>query len=135
MTKSCYEYSINLLSKYPKTEKEIRIKLYQKGYDSEMVINTIEKLKKDNFINDAMFAESYLNSEVIRKGKPLFLIKQKLLQRGVEEKLINSFIHEHEEEINEGILKGIEKEIKQYKKKDVEGFDIIQKLMRKGYRL
>jgi regulatory protein len=67
MAKSCYEYAINLISKYPKTEKELQIKLYQKGYDSEMVQKTLERLKSDNFVNDELFAESYLNSEVMKK--------------------------------------------------------------------
>jgi hypothetical protein len=39
------------------------------------------------------------------------------------------------EDISEGIASGIQKDIASYKKKGVEGFDIIQKLMRKGYRL
>jgi SOS response regulatory protein OraA/RecX len=41
--------------------------MYQQGYDSEMVKMTLEKLKSENFVNDELFAESYLNSEVIRK--------------------------------------------------------------------
>ena len=45
MGKSCYEYAIGIITKYPKTEKELRIKLYQQGYDSEMVLRTLEKLK------------------------------------------------------------------------------------------
>lgn len=135
MAKSCYEYAITLISKYPKTEKELRIKLYQQGYDSEMVMRTLEKLKAENFVNDQLFAESYLNSEVIRKGKPLFVIKQKLELKGIDKALLAQLMEKYAEDIQEGILQGIEKEIKQYKKKGVDGFEIIQKLMRKGYRL
>lgn len=135
MAKSCYEYAITLISKYPKTEKELRIKLYQQGYDSEMVMRTVEKLKTENFVNDQLFAESYLNSEVIRKGKPLFVIKQKLELKGIDKALLAQLMEKYAEDIQEGIFQGIEKEIKQYKKKGVDGFEIIQKLMRKGYRL
>ena len=88
MMKSCYEYAMDVLSKYPKTEKELRIKMYQHGYDSQMVIKTLEKLKVENFLNDKMFAESYLNSEVMRKGKPLLLIQQKLTMKGIDPKII-----------------------------------------------
>ena len=35
----------------------------------------------------------------------------------------------------EWCFKGNDSEISKYKKKGVEGFDIIQKLMRKGYKL
>ena len=135
MAKSCYEYAMDVLSKYPKTEKELRIKMYQHGYDSQMVMKTLEKLKVENFLNDKMFAESYLNSEVMRKGKPLFLIQQKLTMKGIDPKIIAELSQAFAEDIQEGIENRIQKEINQYKKKGVDGFEIIQKLMRKGYRL
>ena len=135
MAKSCYEYAIWVIGKYPKTEKELRIKMYQQWYDSETVTRTLEKLKKDNFVNDELFAESYINSEVIRKGRPLIIITQKLEMRGIEKDIISKVVHEAWEDIEGWILQGIDKEIKQYKKKWVDGFDIIQKLMRKWYRL
>ena len=135
MAKSCYEYAIWVIGKYPKTEKELRIKMYQQGYDSETVWRTLEKLKKDNFVNDELFAESYINSEVIRKGRPLIVITQKLEMRGIEKDIISSVVHNAWDEIENWILQWIEKEINQYKKKGVDWFDIIQKLMRKWYRL
>lgn len=135
MVKSCYEYAMDVLSKYPKTEKELRIKMYQHGYDSQMVMKTLEKLKVENFLNDKMFAESYLNSEVMRKGKPLFLVQQKLTMKGIDPKIIAELSNQFAQDIQEGIENRIQKEINQYKKKGVDGFEIIQKLMRKGYRL
>ena len=135
MAKSCYEYAIWVIGKYPKTEKELRIKMYQQWYDSEIVTKTLEKLKQDNFVNDELFAESYINSEVIRKGRPLLVITQKLEMRGVDKSIISKVVHDAWDDIDNWILQWIEKEIKQYKKKWVDGFDIIQKLMRKWYRL
>ena len=135
MAKSCYEYAIWVIGKYPKTEKELRIKMYQQWYDSEIVTRTLEKLKQDNFVNDELFAESYINSEVIRKGRPLLVITQKLEMRGIDKSIISKIVHDAWNEIDNWVLQWIEKEIKQYKKKWVDGFDIIQKLMRKWYRL
>ena len=135
MAKSCYEYAIWVIGKYPKTEKELRIKMYQQWYDSETVTRTLEKLKQDNFVNDELFAESYINSEVIRKGRPLLVITQKLEMRGIDKSIISKVVHDAWDEIDNWVLQWIEKEIKQYKKKWVDGFDIIQKLMRKWYRL
>jgi len=135
MAKSCYEYAIWVIGKYPKTEKELRIKMYQQGYDSETVNRTLEKLKSDNFVNDELFAESYINSEVIRKWRPLIVITQKLEMRGIDKAIISKVVHDAWDDIEDWILQGIDKEIKQYKKKWVDWFDIIQKLMRKWYRL
>ncbi|MDR3168590.1 MAG: recombination regulator RecX [Candidatus Peribacteria bacterium] len=135
MANNCMDYALSYLSRYPKTEQEMRILLYRKGYDSEQIISTIASLKRNNFINDEKYAESYLSSEVVKKGKPVFLIKQKLQQRGVDKKLIDDLIEKLKEDIGEGIANTIRKELDTYKKKGVDGFDSIQKLMRKGYRL
>ena len=113
MAKSCYEYAIWVIGKYPKTEKELRIKMYQQGYDSEMVKRTLEKLKSENFVNDELFAESYLNSEVIRKWRPLMVITQKLEMRGIEKSIITKLVHDLDEDIQEGVSEWIKKEIKQ----------------------
>mgnify|MGYP000924805483 CR=1 FL=1 len=102
---------------YPKTEKELRIKMYQHGYDSEMVQKTLQKLKTENFLNDELFAESYLHSEVIKKGKPLLLVMQKLELKGIEKSLLQKLAKEHSEDIAEGIHQRIAKEIQLYKKK------------------
>jgi regulatory protein len=77
--------------------------MYQQGYDSEMVKRTLEKLKSENFVNDELFAESYLNSEVIRKGRPLMVITQKLEMRGIEKSIITKLVHELDEDIQEGV--------------------------------
>jgi hypothetical protein len=58
-----------------------------------------------------------------------------LLQRWIDKEILHQFVEENKEEISKGITSGIEREIAAYKKKGVEGFDIIQKLMRKWYRL
>ena len=109
--------------------------MYQHGYDSERVQKTLQKLKTENFLNDELFAESYLHSEVVKKGKPLLLVMQKLELKGIEKSLLQKLAKEHSEDIAEGIHQRIAKEIQLYKKKWVDGFEIIQKLMRKGYRL
>ena len=51
------------------------------------------------------------------------------------QKIIAELSNQFAEDIQEGIENRIQKEINQYKKKGVDGFEIIQKLMRKGYRL
>lgn len=129
------EYALSYLSRYPKTEQEMRILLYKKGYTSEQITSTMESLKKNNFINDEKYTESYLYSEIVKKGKPVFLIKQKLQQRGIDKRLIDELIEGMKDDMGEGIAKEIRKQLDTYKAKGVDGFDSIQKLMRKGYRL
>jgi len=92
-------------------------------------------LKKNDFINDEKFADSFLYSEVEKKGRPLFIIKQKLIQRWIDKWLLAKKISEQQEELSQWMHKAIKKEIEAYKKKWVDWFDIIQKLMRRWYQL
>jgi regulatory protein len=130
-----YEYVMRYLEKYPKTEQELRIKLFQKGYNTEQIERTFVALRKQGRIDDKKYAEAYLNSQIANKGKPMYIIKQKLKQKGIQENMINEYIKKNEKDLQEGIYEKIRKDIKQYKQKGVEWFDIIQKLMKKGYKL
>lgn len=135
MMKTCYDYSLEYISRYPKTEKELRIKLYQKWYTSEDVDKTIEVLKKKKYVDDKMFSEMYVRSDVVKKGKPSLALRKKLEMKGIDKATLNDVFNENQADMQEGIEKKIKKDIEQYKAKDVDGFDIIQKLMRKGYKL
>lgn len=133
--KSCYDYALEYISRYPKTEKELRIKLYQKWYNSEDVDRTIQALKKKQFIDDKMFSEMYVRSDVVKKGKPAIALRKKLELKWIDRDTLDKVFHDNEEDMQEGIETKIKKDIEQYKKKWVDGFDIIQKLMRKWYKL
>ena len=135
MVQSAIDYAIWYLSRYPKTEQEIRIILYKKWYNSEDVIHCLEVLKKNDFINDEKFTDSFLYSEVEKKGRPLFIIKQKLIQRGIDKWLLAKKISEQQDELIEWMRRAIRKELDIYKKKWVDWFDSTAKLIRRWYQL
>lgn len=135
MAQSAVDYAIWYLSRYPKTEQEIRIILYKKWYNTEDISHCMEILKKNDFINDEKFTDSFLYSEVSKKGRPLFIIKQKLLQRWIDKWLLMKVISENQEDLIQWMRCTIRKELDSYKNKWVDGFDSIQKLMRRWYQL
>jgi SOS response regulatory protein OraA/RecX len=65
----------------------------------------------------------------------LIVIQSKLLKRGIDKTLFRGIAQELWVEVQEWIFSRIEKEIQKYKSKGYDGMDIIQRLMRKGYRL
>lgn len=131
----CFDYALKYIYRYPKTEKELKIQLYTKWYNTSDIDRTITELKKKNYVNDEMFTESYIRSEVVNKGKPSIRIVSKLYQKGVPQEIVRAVLKKYENEIVDGVHEKIKKEIAAYKKKDVDWFDIIQKLMRKWYKL
>ena len=78
---TCLDYALNYIYRFPKTEKELRIQLYTKGYSTNEIDSTMAEFKKKNYVNDTKFAESYIRSEVVNKGKPAIRIIQKLYQK------------------------------------------------------
>lgn len=135
MATTCLNFSLNYISRYPKTEKELTVHLFQKWFMSTEVNETIKKLKELWYINDEKFVQSYINSEISNKWKPVIVIKQKLIQKWVDQNLVDQILNKNIEDMQQWTYKKITRDIQNYKKKWIEWFDIIQKLMRKGYKL
>jgi SOS response regulatory protein OraA/RecX len=135
MSTKCLQFSLNYISRYPKTEKELTVHLFKKWFMSQEVNDALTKLKELWYIDDERFIQSYINSEISNKWKPIMAIKQKLMQKWVDSHLVDKVLNMNTEDMQEWTHKKIKKEIQNYKKKWIDWFDIIQKLMRKGYKL
>jgi regulatory protein len=132
--KTCYDYAIGYISRFPKTEKELRAKLREKGYEDDNIERTMHLLKRDDYINDEKYVRMYIESEVIRKGKPLWTIAAKLNQKGADKHLIDEIGTEYECDIREGVKSGINKHIDKLLARGNDVVSIVQKLQRKGYK-
>ena len=80
---NCFDSALNFISVSPKTKKQIRDKLIQKGYLEEIVLKVLDKLAEYGYVNDSDYAEKYVNSYKGQKGKKL--IKLELLKKGIKE--------------------------------------------------
>jgi len=93
----------------------------------------MDRLKKLQFVNDQVYIELYIQSEVVRKWRPLFLIQQKLYAKWADRWLIKEISHELEEEIIEWMSKAIWKQYENLLSRSVEQEKIIKKLVQKWY--
>jgi SOS response regulatory protein OraA/RecX len=107
----------------------------KKQYFLEEIDHAMVILKSKKYIDDRQFAELYLNSEVVKKGKPLALMQQKLLFKWVDKQVLKEVVSELEEWIGEGTIERIIKEVNKYTLKEIEPVVMIQKLLAKWYRL
>jgi len=69
-------YGLKLLSYRGRSEKEIRDKMREKGYELEIVEKTTEFLKEYDYINDSVFAENFIKDRINIKK-----LGEKTLQR------------------------------------------------------
>jgi len=90
-----YNYCFLLLTSRPYSELEIRrkIKTRFKKIRTKQINVALEKLKELKYINDAEFAENYINyrTKISPRGK--FLLKQELLKKGIKESLIEQVLN------------------------------------------
>lgn len=78
---SCKDYALKYINLYPKTEEELRVKLLTKRYNEDEIEDTMNWLKKMKWVDDDQFTRLYFQSESVKKGKPPYLVKQKLIQK------------------------------------------------------
>ena len=78
----------NYLLRYQANEKKIRMKLIDNNISFESIENIIDKLKNIGLLNDDKYIDNYVYS-LIKKGNGENLIRQKLFEKGFDNKLIS----------------------------------------------
>ena len=78
--------SIDLVSRFVKTEKELILYLKKKQFHEKTISTTVEKLKEYGFINDKQFVESYVSFKKNVAGPNK--IKAELLKKGIDKSLL-----------------------------------------------
>lgn len=114
--KKALNYSLNLLAKYYKTEKELTKKLQEKEYNLETIAAVINKLIELGYLNDEMYVEAYIRSKentnaTINKKT----IYNKLLMKGIDKELIQKSLENAEIDEYDVALKAAEKKLRTLK--------------------
>lgn len=114
-----------------RTESEIRNK-FKLQIEEHMLEDIIEYLKEAGYINDYNFIEKQVKDYTNLKNMSIQEIKYKLMTKGLDRKLIEKYIDEHREELEEFERKSAEN-IKYKKSSQMEEQEIKQYLYKKGY--
>lgn len=90
--KSAKERALNFLSYRDRSEKEMRTKLRQVGFDENIIELTINDLKRLKLIDDKKFAASFARGKMISKPMGAYLLKRELQQKGIEKDVIEQAV-------------------------------------------
>ena len=77
------------------SEKQLRIKLTNKGYDKDDINTAIKFLYEENWLSNERFCESFVRSKK-NKGQGRVRVEQELAQHGVTRDIINKTIDNDE---------------------------------------
>jgi regulatory protein len=95
------ERAIRLLSIRPRSEKELKEKLRQKGAGVKLVEGVLSELREKELINDEKFAYSWVESRMLNKPMGKFLLKRELKGKGVRAEIIERVIAENYQQEDE----------------------------------
>ncbi|OXM84744.1 regulatory protein RecX [Paenibacillus rigui] len=93
-----YLYAVRLLGSRLRSEHELWNRLKQKGYDPVLATTTVERLKQEQYVNDAVFAEQLTKQRVRSQKKGRNWVKQELQFKGIDPIQISKAIQQIDEE-------------------------------------
>lgn len=96
-----YQKALRLLEHRPRAEEEIRRKLEVKGITEEAIDHVIERLRRNNLVNDDQFAQAWVENRSAFRPRSRKALQYEMRQKGVsapaiEQALANLEIDEEE---------------------------------------
>lgn len=110
---SAFERAVGYLSIAPRAKKEIYKYLLDKGYDKAIIMQTIDKLVAYHYIDDYLYAQTYIKSKSKKYGA--FRISAELKQKGIAQSVIDELLDDAPED---NITDIAQKYIKSHKSAD-----------------
>jgi len=114
-----------------RTEQEIKRKFEQE--DIELLDNVIEQLKEIGYINDNNYIERAVSEHMNLNNLSLKEVKYKLMAKGISSSLIEDYISENEEKMQEYEINSA-KNIIIKKQNQMTDEEIMTHLLKKGYK-
>ena len=112
-----YNASLKYISVRLRSINEIRVYLKKKNIDEEIIENTIDRLIKNNFLNDEIFTKAFVKDKLNFTTMGKFKLINELTLLKVDNNIIDKYINEIEDEVwYERMEKLIEKYLKSKKK-------------------
>lgn len=100
---SAFERAVGYLSSSPRARREIERYLRDKGYDREVVSETLEKLDIYHYIDDRAYAEAFFRSKSKKYGS--FRIATELRNKGIAQEIIDELTEESDESEIDAVAK------------------------------
>ncbi|MBX4187169.1 MAG: RecX family transcriptional regulator [Candidatus Doudnabacteria bacterium] len=127
---SAYDKAVKLLKIRPHHSEELTKKLQMRGFDRAEIDAVVTKLQEEGAIDNSQFAEMYLDELLRNKSFGFYMLKAKLMQRGIKSSEAETLLKERFSVKDERsmALRVVDRE------KNTDRMNLAQKLQRKGFR-
>ncbi|MFC2102955.1 regulatory protein RecX [Bacteroidota bacterium] len=76
------------------SKSELRVKLLQKGYESELINEVLNELENKDYLNDAEFVKTFADEKIKRKHWGEKKLRAELLKRGINSDILANVLSE-----------------------------------------
>ena len=114
---SCLEVALRYLNYRPRSEQELRQRLSQRGFDPEVISQTIQRLQEMGQVNNVAFAQFWVENRQAFRPRSQLRLRRELQAKGVERETIETVVSGLDDETNAYL-------IAQKKQKNWDGSDI-----------
>lgn len=101
-----YRKALGYLSKSPKTIRQMKKYLTDKGYDADIIEQVIVQLSNFNYLDDKAFARQFIESRIRYKPKSVFALGFELRKKGIDPAFAKELLTAYKDE--ELALKAVE---------------------------
>ena len=100
----CRNYALKLIEIRDRTQKEMRTKLLEKGYDEETAEKEIAFLKEYGYIDDKRFAAHFTTDAINLKKWGKGRIRTELLRKGIDRDAVDNILEDAFMELDDNRL-------------------------------
>ncbi|UQZ87413.1 Regulatory protein RecX [Paenibacillus konkukensis] len=93
-----YVDAIRLLSFRLRSEYELKARLKEKGYDPQVAAETLERLRREQYVDDSQFAEQLAMQRIRSQKKGRNWVRQELQHKGLQPEHIAQALEQVDEE-------------------------------------
>ncbi len=88
------KFAMKLIGIRRRSVFEIKQRLTEKGFNEEVIEKTMAELSRFKYLDDELFAESYINDRLNFRPAGKFVIAHELAQKGIDKKIIDNKLNE-----------------------------------------
>lgn len=96
--KKAIDYSMKLLGFRSRSVKELENRLGKAGFSQDTLIMTIDYLKEQGYLNDAAFANMWIDERLRLKSLGRNRLRQELIEKGIDKKIIDEQLSNYSDE-------------------------------------
>lgn len=112
--------ALHFLGYRDRSRQEVRRRLAQKGYDPELVEETLQALDRSGLVNDAEFSRSWVRARTGSRPMGPNRIAAELRQKGVERELIDEALAPVDPEAELGLALAVgRRKVEQLRREDI----------------